>query len=69
MSIKGYKEQLGYIKQDIKDIEKYIDREEFEEIPYIINNIKDEIEYIEDEIDGVEAEIDELKCNIEKLEG
>lgn len=69
MSIKGYKEQLKYIKDDIKDIEKYIDREEFDEIPYIVNNIKDEIECMEDEMDDVESEIDDLKCTVEKLEG
>lgn len=69
MSLKGYKEQLGYIKQDVKDLEKYTGKGEYEEIPYIINNIKDEIECIEDEMDEVESQIDDMKCNIEKLEG
>ena len=69
MSIQGYKEQLKYIKEDIKYIDKLIDREEFDEISHIVSNIKDGIESMEDEVDEVEHKIDEIKCNIENLEG
>ena len=68
MSLKGYKKMLGYIKQDIKDMERFIDKEQYGELVYIINNMKDEIECIEEEMEEVNLHVEDLCMEIENME-
>lgn len=67
--LKETKKQVKYLKEDVSRIEKFIDKEEWQEIQYVLEDIKDEIECMEDAFDEIESEIDAVKCSIEKMEG
>lgn len=69
MSIQGCKDYVEAIKEEIDNIKKYFNREEFEEIPQLISNLYDEIDCLDFEIEEIEKKKDEITLSIEKMEG
>lgn len=69
MSIKGCKEYIESIREDVSNIKMYADREEYEELPRLIESIYDEIDCLDCEVEGIVQKMDAITLTLEKMEG
>lgn len=69
MSIKGCRGQVRHIKMCISGIEKCVRNEEYDNMPSILSDMKNEVECLEDEIDETVKQAGDIRLSLEVLEG
>ena len=69
MSIKYCKEFIECIKSDVQNIQMYANREEYEEIPRLVESIYDEIDCLEVAVEDISNKMDEITLTVERMEG
>lgn len=60
---------IKYLKEDIYTLEKLIKKEKYQELQYVLEDIKDGIDCIEDTFTEFENKIKEIESKVEDMEG